>query len=276
MRDFTFLKKLAFSMILSVILVASTHGDDAYMPKSGNEMGAHSNRFVQMLKEHIQITAYNTHLHAVCDFIFFNHGAATQLKMGFPDYCDPGDDQNQVPFNYHDLYNFHSWVDGRKQAIQLVRNPREPWDSFWFEKEVRFRKDEEIWVRDSYNMPIGLQDTAWNIRGGKYAQWTCHNLLYVIHTGSTWLGNIKNAEIDVKFSCPNVSKPFLLHRGELDFGSSNPDGSSKFPPNSHDVWYSWNGFVDQSGNTLIFTKRNFKPTEKDDLLVSFEFPASKS
>ena len=265
------LEKWILVIIVCFALVAPSEGDDGWMPQSGNEMGL-SNKSVQMVREHIRITVYNRHLHAVCDFIFLNHGKPTKLTMGFPDFCDPGDSQKQVSFNQNDLYHFHSWVNGKEVVTRLVRNPREIWDSFWFEKQVSFRKGEEIWVRDSYDMPIGLEDISWSVKKGKYIQWTCHNLSYVIRTGSTWFGNIENAEIDVRFSTPGVLSPYLLHRGEVDFEKTNAKGISEIIPTSHDIWYNWNGFVDQRNNELIFKKRNFKPTYKDDLFLSFKFP----
>ncbi|HWA83888.1 MAG TPA: hypothetical protein VG820_10660 [Fimbriimonadaceae bacterium] len=240
--------------------------DDGWIGYSGAPklMGSHPS--VRMVSEVVRATIHREKADVVCDFVFRNDGPACTVRMGFPDYNDnrlPGDENRSI-------YNsFKSTVDGKevenelepKKAPELQSYPK-GWNSAFEVKSVRFAKGQTRRIREVYRVPLGTLAIHGEIEGkGVPAE---RIFTYVFSTGSTWHGPIGRAEMTITFAAdaPIGKGRVVLLGGPL--GDKLWDWRTKHPRAIGGEARN----LRLAGRTLHLLKKNWKPTDRDDLRLA--------
>ncbi len=221
---------------------------------------------ISMAKEVIHMTVGRTAVSVDCQFTFVNSGPATTVRMGFPDYGLGANDpyeERQTDWNKTkpvSVYNtFKSWVDGRPTPTTLVRSKVE--NQAWQSKMVQFGKGQTRRVRDVYTMPLG--GGVFDSSG--YATFAA----YVLHTGASWHGNIGSTEVYVTFDPKVIAgpvKPLFFPNLMSSMGRSVSPPASK-----NEVICQGPCAPVAKGQTLIFYRKNWRPTQEDDIFMAFNY-----
>ena len=205
-----------------------------------------------------------------CRFVFKNHGSARTVRMGFPD----GDDyfrNNSDAKLVSAFSSFQSYIDGKPVKTTLVRG-RNKTDKtvLYHTKNVAFAKGQTRSVRDVYTVPVG---GAMTDQSGYFA-----TTFYILHTGSSWRGNIGRSEIIARFRRVKLTKPEQDGRKYQivsPLASSSLSGeefqSLKWTrPDREVVVYKGPGRPTVDRNTLRWVRTNWRPTKKDDVSLVFK------
>ncbi len=222
---------------------------------------------VQMQSEEVKMDIAPELIKVDCTFYFKNDGAACTVRMGFPDEGqgaeEPYQGEDFVPKGpkLHGAFlSYISYVDGKKVPTQIV--PTKDRQLYWHAKTVTFKPHSTSVIRDVYTLKPGAQMTSEN---GLYRQ-----TYYVLHTGSSWHGPIEKAVITIAFKSGLLSKPI-----EMKAVSSLPDKDlqhlkwSDLPPGT--ILYEASAEPEVKGETLKFVKTNFRPQEKDDIHLYYNW-----
>lgn len=219
-------------------------------------MGSHPT--VQMVSEKVTMTIHRDHADVDCLFVFKNHGAKATVRMGFPDW-----DSNHEPGDGPILERFRSKVDGKPVKTYLLFGGGQGWHI----KHVAFSKGQTRTVRNQYRVKLGA--LALNVDGmtreSKYVQ----SASYIVSTGASWKGVIEKTEIVLVFARDaRVGKGSVRAVADLQLYQSP---ASKFWEDRRDlIWAeSGPGKPTVRGRTLRYVRTNWKPTENEDLLISF-------
>lgn len=171
------------SLFLTLLSAAALRGDDTAIRGIG---GA-----IQPMKEHptvvmermeVDIDLYRTYARVDCRFAFHNTGAATFVRMGFPEiaFYQP---RRRHPVGFA---RFATWIDGKRvwasiEGLKWVK-PENHWTR-WRVKRVSFAPGQTRITRVCYQAPLG--------EGGEPGRW----FQYVVHTGGSWKGAIGYARV---------------------------------------------------------------------------------
>ncbi len=204
---------------------------------------------------------------ADCQFVFKNTGPACTLRMGFPD-GDSQREQEQEESGSTKLKSvfssFDSFVDGRRVETALVRGK----DYDWHAKTVSFAANGIRRVREVYTVPLGMDDSA---------QQEHYTAYYVLQTGASWRGPIGRMEVVARFR--------RSHRAHPTPGNTFQDvrpvsrhalGDAAFykaawtRPAEEVVVYNGPGAPRVEHNVLRWVRTNIRPTEKDDVFLTFK------
>ncbi len=201
-----------------------------------------------------------------CRFTFSNHGPATSVRMGFPDYGlgvnDPYEER-QTEWNKTkpiSVYtSFKSWVDGNRTPTELVRSKIE--NQAWQAKMVTFGQGQTREVRDLYTMSLG---------GGVFDNaGSTDEAGYILHTGASWHGSIGSTQVIVTFERKDMPGPI-----QAIFAKSVEDimtGKVGSPASKNEVICCGPASPLARGKTLTFTRTNWIPTDKDDIFMFFNY-----
>lgn len=94
---------------------------------------------------------------------------------------------------------------------------------------------------------------------------------YILHTGGTWSGPIGSVVVDIKFTPQSELVPPF----KVLYGAPNTMGDQAFanhPAKPGGVIVVGPCAPVAMGDTLRFSIKNLKPTEKDDIVVLFRYP----
>jgi len=217
-----------------------------------------------MVRERVFIKVGKRAAEVNCRFVFHNDGPACDVRIGFPDNGEEANvevlEDETKPKPFVGLKPFYSWVDDKPVSTAIL--PVQGKAMSWHVKVVHFDAHQTHVIRDYYGLWIGGQATSiWRDKatGDNYYIWT---LPYVVSSGASWKGPIGEAKVIVQMpfcvSAQRVSYYFKLY----DYPRL------RHTPRSH-VYYRGFTRARVEGRNLIFDRRHFKPTEEDDLMVSW-------
>lgn len=207
-----------------------------------------------MVSEIVRVLVGRNSARVACKFVFKNDGKACVVRMCFPDDSSTHDN-GEAPGSVFAF--FRSSVDGRKARVVYSEH-----DNGWI-KSVQFGRGQTHIVRDSYRVPHEFLDMVSKARTG---------FSYTLSTGGTWRGNIGRAVIRITFD--KGSHPGRLRLidaktlGDLDRDLIREQQFWKRVPFA----IALDGGPSKprlEGRTLVYTRKNFKPTEKDDVHICF-------
>lgn len=259
------MKSFSFSALL-LLLGTVAMANDGGISLGGSPGLVNGHPSVRMEKEVIRMTVGEQSVTVDCRFTFTNHGPATTVRMGFPDYGlganDPYEERNTEwdktkPVSVYT--SFRSWVDGKRAPTELVRSKVE--NQAWQAKMVTFDQGQTREVRDLYTMPLGggVFDSAGSISEAGY----------VLHTGASWHGSIGSTLVVVTFNRKDMPGPL-----RAIYGKSVEDimsGKVGSPASKNEVICAGPGNPTASGKTLTFKRTNWIPTESDDIYLFFNY-----
>ena len=257
--------------VLSLLgLSTGARANDGGISWGGSPSLLKSHPSISMESEVVNITVGPENVLVDCRFVFRNAGAATTVRMGFPDDGEgesgfySGDSEWSKEKAVGRFAWFKSWVDGAPTKTTLEKSS-EP-GKLWHAKAVSFPARSRRTVRDQYSVPIGQQIA----RNGIYWQ-----TAYTLHTGSSWKGPIGRSEVIVSFVRPlGASKvraipfskvPFVIESGDRDYVFERAMKPGVV------VVSGGPGMPVASGKTLRWVKTNWRPTKKDDVFLLFDF-----
>lgn len=242
-------------------------GNDGGISFGGSPRLLSGHPSVAMASEVVVMTVGDEKVTVDCNFVFKNSGKATQVRMGFPDegQGEQDPDQGDTDWKKHKVFGsfrtFRSWVDGRAVPTKVVHAATP--GKFWHTKVVRFGAGQTRRVRDVYTVNIGGGITAKSMGSVRQAS-------YILHTGSSWRGNIGRSEIIVHFSRAYPANLRLRPLGKQDGRSADWDRYGK-------ATLLWKGPTAprMRGRTLRFVRTNWRPTTADDIDLFFGYQAPR-
>jgi hypothetical protein len=192
--------------------------------------GEHSS--VRMVRETIAMTLGQTDYVTDARFEFHNGGAATTVKMGFPE-SGGGDIIGSNWRRKTSFKSFRTWVDGREiKATRMIAksSSEEDFTAFWV-KTVRFARGQTRHVRVLYRSALGGSTEG--------------DFIYYDFTGGNWKGKVNESLLSVTFTKPG---DYLLMP---DYGTAKPT-----PRRSGNTFhYRWRNWQAQEGFRLAYMKR---------------------
>lgn len=228
--------------------------NDGWVGNSGSPKLMAPHPTVRMLREKVRLVVDRETVTVEAEFWFRNGGPTTSANVGFPD-------ESSDPDGKPVLKNFRSWIDGKpvKMRFQTSEN-----DGNWHVKRVTFPKNRVVHIRDRYVVGIG-EGRLGNV------ETFVNYVTYTVHTGASWKGTIGETDLRVTIRKPLPYPKRVLYRGFLDTGKLGYD--AKVPAfirqHHHSVFASGVGKARREGRTLIFNRKNWRPTEEDDLQLTF-------
>ena len=246
------MKQKALFVLGFLVVAGVASANDGWVGNGGSPRLMAPHPTVRMLKERVRIHVGKDKVTVEAEFWFRNGGPTTSTNVGSPDESSDPDDKPV-------LMNFRSWIDG-KRVKTLFRSSEK--DGNWHVKRVTFPKGRTVRIRDRYVTKIGIGRLGYKNTFANYVS-------YTVHTGSSWKGTIGETDLRV-----NVGRPLPYPRRVLpskvyrDF-SDKPGYNAKVPAfirrHAHTVLYRGLGAPKRNGRELIFIRRNWRPTEDDNL-----------
>ena len=262
------LQRLGFAV--SLLVIASTvnpsFADDGGISFGGSPHLLNGHKSVSMRAENIRIDVHDQIINVDCKFVFHNDGPTCTVRMGFPDEglgaAEPyqGFPVPTGPKLKATFKSYVSYVGGKRVPTSVV--PTNDRALYWHAKTVTFPAHKDCIVRDVYTLPPGAQVTSGN---GMYKQTS-----YILHTGASWHGPIRNAEIAVNFAPDSLIEPIkLVALKSLSQQDLARVSWSELPKGA--LVYDCDIPPKVSGQTLNFSRSNFKPTKLDDIRLFYAF-----
>lgn len=268
--------RIAWS-ILALILCAPfgtpVLADAARISAGGAAHQMKGGGMVSMESEIVRIKI-SDHLQEVdCTFEFENNGPACSVRIGFPDFSNiPDLTSKDTATNLKPSFlSYQCYVDGKESKSELV-----PADDdyggdddvkLWHASDVQFPANSKLTVRDCYTQLPDLSPA--DIQ--KPIQQCIKVTRYILQTAASWPGAVKRADIYVTFDKGVTPAPIeaisvqdVMHSGV----KSSKEWWSK--ASAHTVCYSASVKPSVDGQELHFTLTDFRPTEKDDLLLLYQ------
>ena len=258
---------IVIGTLFALALPATANDGGLAMGGSPRLLSGHPS--VTMTREVINLTVKKEKVTVDCQFVFTNHGPACTVRMGFPDEGigaeDPDEEVNDLSKTppRTTFLSFQSFVDGTPTPTKLIRSER---SHFWHTKMVTFPAHSVRRVHDVYTQRISGGLTSIKGTNGNASQ-----VAYVLHTGSSWHGNIGRSEINVTFAANQLTGALRLL--PLKQVSERNDGRdlnvASIAPNT----IVWQGpCVPQvKGNTLQFVRANWHPSVQDDIQLTYGY-----
>lgn len=257
---------------LTITVLSSTNAvaDDGGISFGGNPHLLKGHPSIAMQSEVVKMDIGETLIKVDCTFVFRNDGAASTVRMGFPDQGlgaeEPyqGDPVPTGPSLHGTFLTYESYIDGKKVPTKIV--PTDDRSLYWHTKTVTFKAKSSTVIRDVYTLKPGAQVTSEN---GMYRQ-----TYYVLHTGASWHGPIGKAEVIVNFAPKAAAAPIILKKQVLKEEDVPRTKWSVLPKGT--MFYSGPCEPKVEGRTLTFVKTNFTPTKKDDIHLYYSWVKLKN
>ncbi|MEO7717463.1 MAG: hypothetical protein ABIY70_14780 [Capsulimonas sp.] len=252
--------------LLGLLTLAATipaRADDGGITFGGSPRLLSGHQTVAMESEVVTMDIGENAVTTHCRFVFKNHGPACTVRMGFPDRARGAnvieDETGKAMAPHGTFQSFTSKVDGKPVKTEVLKDAKTPSD-VWHAKTVAFGANQTHIVEDDYKTDIGGQMTDYGS--------AVHQAYYVLHTGSSWRGNIGRAEVIVRFHRKTMPGP--LKALDMRKISGNADGIIKlYPYGQNAVAWSGPSTPTVSGTTLRFVRTNFNPQYSDDVILHF-------
>lgn len=259
-------------LILGLALLASVSAaDDGWVADVGGPaiLGA-KHPTIRMKDETVNINVGKKVTSVSCLFHFVNSGPACDVGMGFPD--DPqleGDEVAKTIFN-----SFTSWVDGKPVVCHFKSIGAY---KYWQVKTVHFGAKESHVVRDDYTVNTG--------EGNQGAEVYDYYATYILHTGNTWKGNIGSVKVNIRFdsSFPKFNRLIPLETLTKTIENTKNEADAPFTrhvqkfftQNKKAIFWKGPRKPTLKGHVLKFSAKNLRPTDADDIFLSFSPHAFK-
>lgn len=223
---------------------------------------------VSMASEVIRMTVSNTAVLTDCTFVFVNKGPACDVRMGFPDqgFGAEGPYEGTGPEEWDTVEIrsvftwFKSWVNGKMVSCETVKGKNV--GELYRAKTVHFPANGKVVVRDRYSMRPGGGIVA---DGDAYSKETG----YILHTGSSWRGNIGRSTIIVEFDAGSIKTPVSFQYSSNR--RKDPGYFNKFRKPKQGIICYGPSKPSLKGRTLTFVRKNWRPTENDDISVQWGY-----
>ena len=244
-------------IVAGIVIALPVAADNAALTTGGLPTMMTSHPTVKMAWEKVQITVHANYVDADCNFEFQNTGTACNVRMGFPDFglfaYAMKMDRPKSMFTF-----YQSFVDGKRVATKLVlgKGPGEQWQT----KQVRFEAGQSHLVREHYHTE--LLGVSANVVAGMVS--------YLLHTGSSWKGNIGDAVVAISFAEDSELQPPLVPVDGTTF--KDPAEFEKAVGAKGGLVYLGQFKPTLDGLTLTYHRVNWKPSDKDDIMVAFRYP----
>jgi len=213
---------------------------------------------ISMALEVVKLIVHGKKVETDCTFVFKNSGNACSVNRGFPD-CGMWayDMERKKPETM--FKSFRSYVDGKAVKTKLVlgADKHEQWQA----KTISFSKGGVRVVKEAYSTDLG-GIAAWGFIGAAS---------YILHTGASWNGPIGKATVTVEFSPElELATPFDIKYVASQANLKDKDFEEIQKPAR--LLVLGPGKPSVQGHSVVFEKRNWKPTKTDDILILFKFP----
>lgn len=237
------------------VVAGMAAANDGWVGNGGSPKLMAPHPTVRMLREKVRIHVAKDKITVEAEFWFRNGGPTTSTNVGFPDESSDPDGQPV-------LKNFRSWIDGKpvKTAFRSSEN-----DGDWHVKRVTFPKGKIVHIRDRYVTNIGVGRLGFKETFANYVS-------YVVHTGSSWKGTIGETDLKVTID-PSLPRPRrLMPDKTYDAILKDPNPTKRIPAfirrHRNTVFYRGIGTPKRNGRELIFNRKDWRPTEEDDLFLT--------
>lgn len=268
--------RIADSVLAVLMLLAfgtPAQGDAARISAGGAAHQMHGDGTVSMASEIVRIKI-SDHLQEVdCIFNFENNGSACSVRMGFPDFTNMPDlTSKETATNLKPAFlTYKCYVDGKETPSVLVPEDGdyggEDDIKLWHTTKVQFPANSKVTVRDCYSQLPDLSPTDMDPPIQKFIKVT----RYILQTAASWHGPVKRADVFVTFDKNVAPEPIEL-TSVHELMNSNPKSAKAWwnKESKHTVCYSASVKPSVAGQELHFTLIDFRPTEKDDLLLLYQ------
>ncbi len=238
-------------LTLAVFLAAGgAYADDGWEPLNGSVGSLTQHPSVRMVSEVVKVVIGKKSSRVDCKFVFKNDGKACSVRMRFPDDSSTHDN-GEKPASVFDF--FQSSIDGKKTRVDYSEH-----ESGWI-KTVAFGPGQTRIVEDHYRVPHEILDLVSRARTG---------FSYTLSTGGTWHGNIGRAEIRLSFS--REARPRRIQLLDVNTIGSLDSNQAFWLRHSNAVVLAGGPCKPKlQGRTLIYIRKNFRPTESDDVHLYF-------
>jgi len=233
------------SLLAMAACVAASANDGAIVGVGGAMKLMQAHPSVRLVSESVTVriseerTDRNNDLYADvdCVFVFQNTGDAVEVEMGFPEFGWGAWTSLGHMTGTTGFLSFTSQVDGQPWPTEVVDSQVAPNESLqrWRVKMVPFAAGQRRTVRDCYRMLLG--QVIWSEKGSR------RTFSYILGTGASWHGKIGLATLHVDFS--SVRNYSILDASPLT------------------------GMRVSGAKSLTWARRDFEPSEDDNLSVSF-------
>ena len=176
---------IATTGVFLTILSYTAWADDASLGVVGYGVVPLTNDRVTMIAERVEAEIRGDQAWVTCVFTFTNTGPATDVLIGFPQ-AQSREREGEAP----ELVDFQAFVDGTEVPTIFRPNaqPQGEWDyAGWHTFTVPFAAGQTCVVRNTYHGRLTLISNGDRAFG------------YVLHTGATWHGSIRQADIVVRW-----------------------------------------------------------------------------
>ncbi len=257
------------TVLLPALALATTLAvaDDGWLGYPGKPKQFNAKPTVRMASERVTVVIHRWHADVRCEFVFENHGPATTVKMGFPDFHSSGE-LGKKAITIYDRFN--SYVDGVRvrtklepkvyqQSMESMSAP-----AAFQTKSVHFGRHQVRRVNEVYRVSLGSLALSGTTPNAHYPAIKAFD--YIFHTGSTWNGPIGKAAMTIAFA-----RDATMPQGSIRLAaipSSQAWTYEFFSPDRRKVYLSAKGWS-ISGRTLSLSKSNWKPSRADDVQVVF-------
>lgn len=183
---------MAIATVGSTVMAPTLMNDGAWTTSGGP--GAFTNeKYIQMVRERVEITLYDDYSKVHATFVFKNHFSGDRtVTMAFP--------ESSYNFDNPTIKGFKSTVDGKRVSVvhKRLRHTEDGSEGVYL-KTVRFRKGESRTVTVSYRITNGVDTMGFA------------GTAYTLKTGATWAHVIEECKVVVDWSnLRKYSKPEVL------------------------------------------------------------------
>lgn len=236
-------------LIIPLLLLGSSvvFANDTYLGSVGGNTfneDAIDNKFVnyvqsnniQMVKERIHIDVYQDSFTAFCKFWFYNKGEKQYVFFGFPNIS------NSEFISTGRLNNFKTAINNKNISVDTATQVTK------YGEDGQIVEESVSWYRWAYEMPVNDTLIIENTYSGEVGFSSIGAVVtYIIGTGSTWDGPIKDGIIVFDFNKTLSSNFIFKDTGTL---------YTKIKPIVYD-------------DSIVFQFKNYKPGKNEYLKVDY-------
>lgn len=246
---------------MAACLALTAVANDGWIGHTGTPRIEGKHPSIRMVDEVITIRIGRETMTADCRFTFKNDGASTTARIGFPDVYGNVEEGEKARSVYK---SFVSYVDGRRVRTKFMTqtNPEN-----WQVKSVRFAKGQTRKVRNVYTLDLGILSLSGPGLKDQAPRTRMAN--YVLATGRSWKGVIGKSTVIFEFEKSSLAQTPLR---VAEWTQDAKYGESVFWSKNKNL-ILWNGPVTPkvAGRKLTFIRKNWEPTEGDDINLNFGF-----
>jgi hypothetical protein len=223
---------------------------------------------VEMVTEKLDIELYRDRAKVSVEYLLTNVGGDVTVKAGFPCLTMPDDNTNAS--QYFEIEDYHIMVDNKEIIYEQEKGDKVDWlrnstDNspkplvYWFSSSVNFKKSESKTVKITYE---SLYQSYWSGISSD-VDYDADLFTYLLSTGATWKGPIKNGTINIR--AVTVNPDSLIIKPANRFSRKNNTFSWSFT----DLKPTLKDNITVDLNNKLSTKFNYS-ADKDESWYTFE------